>query len=681
MKQLAAILLLFALLASCTNDNKKETINIIENAIKKDFMELSITDFSYIITTDSKILKTHFQSLEDERFLNSSAIIENFTAPLALKQLIDYSLIDKDTLLAKYIPTFKDRSLTVSNLLTIHANQTKFNYLESGYITNHIVKLLKIKHIESSTKYLDINIKEEKNLNDKDVLTALAKISLYFDSKNITGHLPVDSLIPNLYPNWYTRNIVYFAGWKVLNIDGHIIFWNFFTQGHKSLLLIKAINEGISIAITYPSKNIPSPYDDNKSDLLQSPLATTFLKSLLVSVGAANNEKEIEKQLSCVKSSKLNFLFMHDLIARARANELAGRSAKADSLYHLYEKNFPNAIPVKYLKQPVLVEFDYVSDNFDGKRYFELKEDTKVRLFGSGQFSKDIEFENHLNIKDCIELYLDTYNRKSQLLDISKNEYLYRFNYGYNKISGNYLSNKNIDFAYGDPNDSVYILEVKMPWQTLSDRKPKIGETLGFNTFVIDNDNNEKWWWKSLLSWSTREWWNASNNPSKWGNLILTGDSKHDKPKIAYCTKTSHAIKIDGQIDPIWNKTNYVSIDTIGGRISSKRDNSGSFKTMWDNQSIYFLFYIVDNIKNTAGIVKSDKGWIENSTTAEVVYEMTGPSNTTFFPSFSTDKTFTLKAGKYFLRYTSDGGHSVEKWYGKSPQNYMYGAVLYKSID
>jgi hypothetical protein len=50
-------------------------------------------------------------------------------------------------------------------------------------------------------------------------------------------------------------------------------------------------------------------------------------------------------------------------------------------------------------------------------------------------------------------------------------------------------------------------------------------------------------------------------------------------------------------------------------------------------------------------------------------------------PTSLTVKTITLKTGKYYLKYTSDGSHSMEKWYGKPPQNGIYGAVLYKFIE
>lgn len=682
MKQLIICLLFFLIVLSCTNDKNEQIATNLENNINEDLKALNINSYSYVIANEKKILRKEFHSSESDCFTNSEEIIENFRAPLVLKQMIDNELINEDTLLHKYIPAINDKSLKVLSLLKVSANQTELNPMRSNEITSYINKVIKSVRAESSQTH-ELDIDNIKQLNEKDLLKTLAKISFYFDSKNLTGHMSTDSKIPVLSPNFYTRNLLYFAGWNVLKMDGHTIFWNFFTQAHKSLLLIKVIDTGIFAAISYQSKNTPSPFDNNKSDLLQSPLATTILKSLLDTTCSKKKLSNInlEKQLSLAKSSKLNFLYMHDLIAHAKAYENMGEIQKAYALYRLYEKSFPKAIPLKFLKQPVLAEFQYVPDNFDGKKFFELKKDTKVRLFGSGQILHDTNFEYNLTTYDGIELYLDMFNKRSKSLNVSDNQYLYRFNYGYSKVSGNFRSNNNIEFAIADPNDSVYLIEVKIPWKTLGYSKPRIGETIGLNMFILDKDLNEPWR-KSTISWSTMKWWEANNNPSLWGNLILTGKPTNERQKDAYCLKSQHAIKIDGHIDNEWNKIRYIQIDSCtSGSITSRFDNSGSFKTLWDNQAIYFLFYVVDNVKNPAGIVTIDKGWIENAMTHEVAYKMTGSTNTSYFPTFSTNNTFTLKAGKYFLKYSSDDGHSTEKWYGKSPQNGIYGVALYKSIE
>lgn len=676
-KKLPNVLILFALiLSSCAKDKNAQLVANLENNIKEDLKALNINSYSYIITNEKHILKKEFHSSETGCFINSEEIVENFRAPLVLKQMIDNLLINEDTLLLKYIPTIKDKSLKVLSLLKVPANQTELDPMRSNEITNYINTVLKATHA-LSLKVGELDIDNVKQLNDKDLLKTLAKLSLYFDSKNVTGHMPTNSKIPVLTPNFYARNLLYFAGWNVLKMDGHTIFWNFFTQAHQSLLLIKVIDTGVFAAITYQSKNIPSPFDNNKSDLLQSPLATTILKSLLDSTYLKKKTSTIhlEKQLQQVKSSKLNFLYMHDLTAHAKAFEGMGEIQKADSLYRLYEKYFPEAIPLKYLKQNILAEFQYVPDNFDGKKHFELKKDTKVRLFGSGQILNNTYIQYNLNTNDGVEIYLDMFNKKSKTLNVRDDQYFYRFNYGYTGLSGNFLSKNDMEFAIVDPNDSVYMLEVKMPWKTLGDKKPRIGEAIGLNMLIIDKDLNEPWR-KSTITWSTAKWWD--NNPSLWGTLILSEKPLHDRQKIAYCSKTRSEIKIDGDIDNVWNKTNYTPIDSC---VASKFDISGGFKTLWDEQAIYFLFRVVDNVKNQAGVITIDKGWIENAATGEVAYKMTGATNTPYFPSFSTDKTFTLKAGKYFLKYSSDDGHSTEKWYGKSPQNGIYGAVLYKCVE
>ncbi|MFA6594614.1 MAG: sugar-binding protein, partial [Candidatus Buchananbacteria bacterium] len=605
--------------------------------------------------------------------------------------MIDDSIIDENDLLINYIPTIKDKSLKVLNLLRVSANHVELNLVQNKEVSNYISKVLKSAQDRLTLQHPDLDIKKTDHLNDKDILKTIAQLSLYFDSENVTGHLSPDSLIPNYFPDPYIPNIVYFAGWNVLKLGKQTIFWNFFSNDTKSLLLIKVVNLGISTAVTYESKSIPSPFDNNKSDLLQSPIATNILKSLLVQ--KSNNsffETDFEKQLQEIKSSKLTLLYMHDLLSHAKTFENIGKVKKADSLYHLYEEKFPEGIPVKYLKQPVIAEFNYVSNNFDGKKYFELKQDTKVRLFGSGQISNDRYLEWHLQSTDAVELYLDPFNRKTKLINLDDKQCLYRFNYGYDSISGYFLSKKDIEFSFADPNDSIYILELKIPWKTILGKlKPRYGQMIGLNAIVGDDDMNDSKW-KNGISWSTKDWKIDANNPlcwgnpSNWGNLILESKSISTNPKhkVMFCPKITTNIKIDGKIDYAWNKTRYTQIlHPTGNLIPSRFDNSGSFKAVWDNQYLYLLFKVSDNVKSPAGLYIVDKGWIENYSSGEIAYKMIGSSKSPSFPTFSVDKTIFLKAGKYFLRYTSDEGHSIEKWYGRTPANYIYGAVLYKCIE
>lgn len=682
MKQL--FLFFFIFLCSCENDKNSIFITNLQEKIDNNFKELDVVKFSYIITDEKQILKEKFQLSESNYFTNSEEIIENFRTPLVLKQMIDNSIIDENELLINYIPAIKDKSLKVLNLLKVSANQEELNQAQNKEIVNITSKILTSTQNSLTLNNPDLKIKNTNFLNDEKLLRTIAQLSLYFDSENVTGYLSSDSTIPHPFPNPYIRNIVYYAGWYVLKLGKHTIFWNFFSDANKSLLLIKVIDSEIFIAVTYESKAVPSPFDNNKRDLLQSPIATNILLSLLAqNIDKGFSEKDPEKQLREIKSSEMDILNMHDLLSHAKAFGNIGEIKKANILYHLYEKKFPEAIPIKYRNQPVLAEFDYVTDNFDGKTYFELKQNAKVRMFGSGQLSNDRYLEWHLQSSDAVELYIDPFNKKTQSMNLEDKQCLYRFNYGYDSISGYFLSKNRIEFSFADPNDSVYILELKIPWETILGKlRPKYGQVIGLNVVVGDDDMNERIW-KSTIIWSSNCREVVPDKPLNWGNLVLgnkykTTDAQH---KVATCPKVTAPIRIDGKLDHAWNKTEYAQILYSTGSSTSSFDNSGSFKAVWDDQSLYLLFRVVDNVKSPAGIYITDKGWIENFSTGEIAHKMIGLLNNSSFPTFSTDETFYLKAGKYFLRYTSDEGHSIEKWYGKSPANCIYGAVLYKYIE
>ena len=249
-------------------------------------------------------------------------------------------------------------------------------------------------------------------------------------------------------------------------------------------------------------------------------------------------------------------------------------------------------------------------------------------------------------------------------------------------LPSNWLMNTNIKYTYRDPSDSSYILEIKIPWSELEVIKPRNGTSMDFGIFLGDSDLEEDRK-ESILSWGIKkgsEWYVSS---TKYGSLILTNNEQiTNEDDIAYCTRIKDTPIIDGVIDKLWNKVDYYPINIMyRGRINSSYDNSGKFKSAWNDNGLYFLFDVTDNCKNKAGFITKDKCWIEDAITGELVWKMQADTSQIPFPVFKVNKQIHLKAGKYLLHYSSDKNNSFEGWYGKTPKTDYYGAFLFLNKD
>jgi len=71
-------------------------------------------------------------------------------------------------------------------------------------------------------------------------------------------------------------------------------------------------------------------------------------------------------------------------------------------------------------------------------------------------------------------------------------------------------------------------------------------------------------------------------------------------------SKTTAKIKIDGNIDDAWNDAKTMLINKLAlGKRDSQNDLSGSFKVLWDQQNLYLLVEVTDDLK----LHNSDQGY------------------------------------------------------------------------
>lgn len=618
--------------------------------------EFKITDFSYLVAGGENILARRFPSRHDLREMPAvQVIMDEFTAPAMLNCLIRDSIV---------------RTESIKDLLLTPAN-TSFSLVpeQRTALILQVINGIKDRH-EYNGLYRRLRRSLGIFRSPEDIRTLLhdlLKTSIFFDRNN-PEYLPPGPSIPDLYPTWYSRNLSQFFGWNVLILRQQTILWNFFSIGEDNVLVMKWMNGRRFIACSYRAAGLPTPFNYNKKDLLQSPLAIALIRTMI------GPDPILEKK---------------DLVAHARYCRQTGDSAAAARLYGLYRRQTRDSLLPEYLDKPVLAATGYICDKADIIVPFELKDDSKVRIFAGGQLKLAKPHQYYAYQYDNISLFMNP-GRPDNPSIVPGDTRIFRFNYRSDHISGSHndmipdswISNTGIRFAFSDPDDTTYLLEIKIPWaEILAAGRREAPAYMGLNFFISDGDLDEDAR-EGILSWSAAAG-DAWDDPHKFGLLSLGRKPSGNEPQRISAVYTGRAPVIDGLPDQVWNSVSYTPIGHCWlGTIVSPLDCSGRFKALYDRNYLYFLIHVTDNCKNRAGIVTTDKCWIEDTRDGQVIWKMTADTTQpAWFPSFREDRAIGLRAGKYRLRYRSDERHSFENWYGPSPEDDQYGAQLYENIE
>jgi hypothetical protein len=655
-----------------------------ENTLHQVKDEYDLPSLSWIITQNGQLTDEHYSN---ERFpgicSGSQSISGNFFSPVLLNELISDSLVNENDSLQK--------SFQAKDLIALRADLDRAGLSNGDSVTGmirEIARTAKVKKAYTGSGEIMKRLSEYDNrVRDiKKLLRDLAAISAVFDRENPAYAPAEDSLVVNLFPTWYTENISRFFGWKVFKFQRKTVLWNCFNAGDETLLTIKLMEKDLFIALCYRSANLPGPYDYNKSDLLQSPIVTAILLSQLLPARQVKPDYSaswdtIKQQIKLLDKTPYRLLCRKDLIAHARFFERSGDTSSAKRLYDGYNNIVQDSLLVKYVNKPVIAETGYIPDYLDEKVPFTIEKGGWYQVFAGGQVLAVSDYNYTPYQSDNIQLFL---NRGTGSGHARNDETrVFHFNYLFNKIAGvrderlpdSWLKNTQIRYGFSDPSDTSYVLEVGIPWREIGAgpvRKP-----LGMNIFIgdADLDENQR---KSMLSWALRgnEAWDDAN---LFGILSFNPRSHPLNRKGCYSPMVAKPPKVDGSVDDIWSIVEWSAIDIPYQNKVSRFNNSGKFKSLYDSQYLYFLFMVNDNCKNKTGAITKDKCWIEDAGNGELIWKM--PADTSQgYPSCTVRHRMYLKPGRYVLRYSSDGGHSVEGWYGKAPVNDIYGGVIYKAI-
>jgi len=365
------------------------------------------------------------------------------------------------------------------------------------------------------------------------------------------------------------------------------------------------------------------------------------------------------------------FVLLCMLLQACNGDQITGFNLDHSKIQDLIAKNYQHVAPLAELSNMPIMSTEQAD--------FILTDDTKVQIYAIGE--ADINRvngpEQYLYKGDMIEYYLqDTRYRKPLQIELISLLHPQQ-KIGdtlYSEVSGKRF------FVNYDQKLRKYNAIAQIPWQTLN-ITPQLGQELGFNIAVGDNDDKLKQ--KSKLVWY------GQKDPlyqkrKQLGRLRLVS-----KP----VEKQEEGV-ISATFAEQFRKETLASMPSVPienlafGQINKEEDLSAFVKSTWDDQNLYIYTEIFDNVPRVVDLAEIkdasafyDRGWIEDSS-GRVVWKMQnyfcrhagGASKNQL-----TDTVINLKAGKYKLKYITDESHSWNSWDDRPPLTSFYGIVLFRN--
>ncbi|MBN1619077.1 hypothetical protein JW887_07115 [Candidatus Dojkabacteria bacterium] len=426
-----------------------------------------------------------------------------------------------------------------------------------------------------------------------------------------------DSQFTNNYPaaSFINKKIVW--GWKTFIFDNNCILWSIRDYKDKTILVLNILDKQLFVGVIY--SNTKQLYREN-DNLLSNPIATAILKEIY----------STEKKYRVLFQSR-------DQVAFSQYNNTSD-----DSLKHLKTSSCQYAIP---METPV-ANIDEIRNNEKRQVYFEITKDTTVNLLSSGQTVNEIWGSNKLWGRDFIEIKLAIDNRTR-----FRSKFFYKHPY----INAEKTKQTDVAISYYDIDDYTYNLEVAIPWK-----------------YIIKEN-------ESLMSFTYQLKLNDSDKDPKETESVLSNSETDDFYRLSSLNNIAQPIIIDGKEDIIWKKAASEKFDVpLSGSVDNELDNSGTYKTLWDRENVYFLFTITDQAKHYAWYITKDFCRITSAKTGQLVWQESG-CQSNIFPFYYNNSTFRLSKGNYILEYISDSELAFDNWCSLQLPTNFYGAYLFYS--
>jgi hypothetical protein len=469
-------------------------------------------------------------------------------------------------------------------------------------------------------------------------------------------------------------------GWFVQFYNDKKYAWSFGSGKGFSSLIIKSLTDSLTLVVMANSENLNVPFGLQQGDVFKSPVVVEFLKTFIIrndslpNISIHKSDDSIKIELEKCNTSKHRDLLVNEYLSYVRMCQYMNQTERANQLINIYQKALPLDVPWSLIEKKPRAIIKEAGDYINIKRPFNIEKDTTVQVFAVGEFVKEMA----LNIweYDAVEMYLDIKNDKKTTFD-NKVHRQYRFNYDYPEVTGNFSTAENIKFVQADPSKTSYLFEIRIPWKTLDSIKPLNGVKLGLDMNVSDNDGNGR---KNFICWHFQKNQQAWSDPSVYGTILLCDQPQGNaNDSLCYSVKTKTPIIIDGKIENEWNRVPRYKLNrTTFEKFPDSKDISACFRSLWDNDYLYFLVEVTDDYKYKFPM-GGDFGWIENEKQDTVwIMQMLksqyagGAASNRFV-----NTAIPLKKGNYTLNYKTNQTNSYNHWIGKRPEINFYGIAVY----
>ena len=660
-------LTLFLFCTACSHpltevDKAAATLGTLVNDLKLDSCSYLIGSTELNITEQRYAAQTTFDA----------AILQQFTYPVALKMLQNEGLL-------KGSFTFKNEGVRCRFDRLLAPDKTT---LKRVGVSSALRQLYK-NSIDSLLPRADMTrlFVDEFSTSDKSrgfaskaLLTKSFQLAKYLQRPDISG-FNTDTVVPNRYRGDYLNGIHTYLGWRIFTFNKQLVFWNCSEQNGHTVLIMHLINKGLFAGFTYPTNQLPSPITSHGYDLVQSPLAACFLRSIYAPGLQITSKVLTTKAKANIAREPYHFLISKEAKAVANAYRKSGQLVLADTIAKRHDTLFPNNISATTAPNNLVAAIDYMGDNANERRYFTLPNATTLQLFASGQVMTEIWGSDRVYGRDYINIVLRS---------IAQNRTLFRskFYYKYPYINGSKVNKTPFPFAFKDLNDSSYYFEVSLDWN-LNAIEQAHGEGIEIYVEAGDSDSKPRETESSLAS-SSQNTPFTFNKTRRNTSVNLGGAAK--TPYADFIGESSasqrlpDSIVVDGTPEALWESTSWQGLPHLNGALEHPNDHSAKYKALWNGDKLYFLFQITDQAKQYAWLQSKDYCRIVDANSGHLMWQITG-DRTGHFPFYVAHNRFKLPKGHYYLEYISNDRLSFANWCANTPPADFYGAYLYYVTD
>ncbi|UCG56885.1 MAG: serine hydrolase [Phycisphaerales bacterium] len=194
----------------------------------------------------------------------------------------------------------------------------------------------------------------------------------------------------------------YGLGWFVQSFAGTKLLWHYGWEVSYSALIVKVPEEHVTFVVFANTDYLSRPFDLGSGDVLNSPLAVEFLKTVAFRDRFAESVPDIAwdsqaaaiiSQFAKVKDAELKELLKRELMSNLMLNHHMKREQDTRRLMDVHIRVFTRDEFESFPDQPIIATIDNVGDGEYRIVGFELEKDTAVRVYSIGEATRGFMFD------------------------------------------------------------------------------------------------------------------------------------------------------------------------------------------------------------------------------------------------------------------------------------------------